>query len=229
MSLQVKTALRRARLRVFSLRQRVLDALITFLYGMPMQVLPRGHAGLAAALVLWVVQEGQRQVVMVRNPKAKDNRARLVSCLGLAGAADMGVALRSALESQLGRVFARTIDKQLIQADRVAAAPVFTYADEETGIASPVQILAWVMQIQPVQLDLIHPGQGLELVLIPEATLDAAPAAASHISPTHRAIWHSIHRHLPSMKVAKGRGDGVEELGLEHGDLKKKSGARTVH
>lgn len=224
-----KRALRRAKLRWYGLRQKVLDAVFTTLYGMPMQVLPRGHAGLAAALVLWVIQDGQRLAVMVRNPKAKDMRARLVSCIGLGNSSDMSAALRGAMESQLGKVFARTLDRKLLNPDRVAAAPLFTYLDEETGISSPVQVLAWVVQIQPVQLELIQPGQGLELMMVPEATLDAAPAVAGHISPTHRAIWHSAHRHMPSMKVSKGRGDGVEEVSMEHGELKKKSGARTVH
>lgn len=224
----LKKSLRVGRTRWLAVRQTMLDGLFSTLYGTPMQVLPKGHAGLAAAVVLWFMQDGQRNVIMVRNPKGRDNRARLVSCLGLASAVDMSVGLRGALESQLGKVFARTIDKKLLNTDRVAAAPVFTYTDDETGISSPVQVLAWVVQIQPVQMELIHTASNLELVLITEQTLDAAPASTTHLSPTHRAIWHSVHRHLPALRNGKGRADGVEEVSMDVGELKK-GGVRTVH
>lgn len=220
--------LRAMRGRWAGVRQSLLNRVLSTLYGVPMQILPKGHAGLAAAVVLWFMQDGQRQVVMVRNPKAKDSRARLVSCMGLGAYPDMSVALRSALELQLGKVFAKTIERKLLLADRVAASPLFTYTDDESGVVSPVQVLAWVVQIQPVQVDLIQPGNNLELVMTNEMSLENTAGMGSSLSPTHRAIWHSVARHLPPVKGKKGRGDGVEEVSMDAAEVKK-LGARTVH
>ncbi|MBI1309475.1 MAG: hypothetical protein GC129_06510 [Proteobacteria bacterium] len=211
--------------RLMAGRQALLNRVVSFLLGAQMQVLPRGHAGLAAALVLWFMQDGQRQVVLVRGTQAKDTRARLVSCMGLGRHGDLCVALRDALELQLGKVFARTIGKKLLMADRVAAAPLFNYTDEASGVASPVQVLAWVVQIEPVQLDLIEVGPKLELVVMNETSLDN-PHASVPVSPTHRAIWASVQRHLPAVKKGK-RADAVEEVSVENGVFKV--GVRTVH
>jgi hypothetical protein len=177
------------------LRQALMGYLLTNLYGTPMRVLPAGHVGIAGAIVLWLVQNGGRQLVMVRQPAAKDNRARLVSCMGVGRHGDMASALRAAVTAQLGEVFARSLKLEKIANDRVAAAPMYTYTDEANGIVTPVQVLAWVLPLQPVQLELIKLAPGFELVMVQEAQLLAGRTTG--IAPTHLAIWRSVQRHLP--------------------------------
>jgi len=69
-------------------------------------------------------------------------------------------------------------------------------------------------------------GAKLELVVMNETSLDN-PHGSVPVSPTHRAIWASVQRHLPAMRKGKARADAVEEVSVENGMLKV--GARTVH
>jgi hypothetical protein len=173
--------------------------LLSFLYGTPMQVLPEGHVGLAGALVLWVAQSGGRQMLFLRNTKGADTNARLTSFFGLNKHEDMAAAMRTSARTQLGETFCKSLKIQNITLDKVAAAPMFTYTDEQNGIVTPVQTLVWVMQVQPMQLELIELQPNHELVMIPEHALrNARPA---NVSPTHVAIWRSIMRHLPLKKL----------------------------
>lgn len=183
-------------LRLAMLRQRVLARVFSHLYGQPMQVAPASYVGLGGAVVIWCVRDGGRQLVMVRNPNSPDGRARFVSLLGLGRSTDMAMAMRSAVRDQLGEKFTNTLklDKMLTP-DRVAAAPMFTYTDEDHGIVSPVQMLVWVVPIDPVQLELVQVGTGCELVLVAESQLQNGKVAG--VIPTHVAVWRSVKRHLP--------------------------------
>lgn len=183
--------------------------LLSSLYGSPMQVLPAGHVGLAGALVLWVAQSGGRQMLFLRNTQGPDTNARLTSFFGLGKHEDMATAMRASARTQLGETFCKSLKIQNIQLDKVAAAPMFTYTDEANGIVTPVQTLVWVMQVQPVQLELLELQPNHELVLVPEHTLrNTRPA---HISPTHVAIWRSIMGHLP-LKKLPADSDAAAEL-----------------
>lgn len=217
--------LRRMWLRWVMCRQRVVNRVVSALYGQPMQVLPAGHVGLAGALVLWMVQDGGRQMVMVRTPDAKDARARFVSCLGLGRHADMGLAMRAAVRAQLGDAFANTLKLERVVSDRVASAPMFTYTDEGNGIMSPVQVLTWVMAIEPVQLELLKLS-GMELVVVGEGQLKAGKTAG--ISPTHVAIWKSVQRHLPHKVLPREEDVETREERLAEQTSRARS-SRTVH
>lgn len=177
------------------LRQKLMNRMLSSLYGSPMQVLPAGHVGLAGALVLWMVQDGGRQMIMLRTPAARDSRARLVSFMGLGKHGDMSSAIKASARTQLGEVFAKTLKLEKLTLDRVAAAPMFTYTDEENGIVTPVQVLVWIAQVQPVQLELLQLLEGSELVLVSEQAL--AQGKATFVAPTHAALWRSVQRHLP--------------------------------
>lgn len=180
-------------------RQKAVNRLLSYLYGTPMQVLPAGHVGLAGALVLWVAQSGGRQMLFVRNTAAKETNARLTSFFGLNKHEDMAQAMRAAARAQLGETFCKSLKIDSITIDKLAAAPMFTYTDEDNGIITPVQTLVWIMQVQPMQLELIELPKNHELVLVPEQALRSG--RPSHISPTHLAIWRSVLKHLPLKKL----------------------------
>lgn len=183
------------------MRQKIVNKLLSGLYGQPMQVLPEGHVGVAGALVLWVVQDGGRQLLMIRTPKAKDSRARLVSFMGLGKHTDMALAMRAAVRAQTGELFTKTLKLDKLTLDRVAAAPMFTYTDEVNGIVTPVQVLVWVQQVQPVQLELIKMSNGNELMVVNEQALMLGKV--NGVSPTHTAIWRSVARHLPQKALPR--------------------------
>lgn len=181
------------------MRQKAMSKALSYLYGSPMQVLPAGHVGLAGALVLWVAQSGGRQMLFLRNTASTDSNARLTSFFGLGKHEDMAAAMRTSARTQLGETFCKSLKVQNITLDKIAAAPMFTYTDEQNGIVTPVQTLVWVMQVQAVQLELIELQPDHELVMVPEHTLRTTRPA--HISPTHVAIWRSIMGHLPLKKL----------------------------
>lgn len=169
---------------------------LSLLYGQPVEVVPKGHVALAGAVVLWFLQDGFKQFVLLKQNDG-DGRARFISCLGTGPHNDMGSALAAVLKSQLGEVFARTVEKRLLNADRVAAAPLFSYTDDGLGTTSPVQTLVWVVQMNPAALDLIHTGKNAQVMVVAEFGL-----SSNKISPTHRALYQSAMRHLPKGKMA---------------------------
>lgn len=186
---------------LLALRGRVIDRALSGIYGAPMRATPvttaGGQVGVAGAVVLWFMQDGFRHYVMVKNDKT-DPRARFVSSLGFGGYRNMGEALRAAVKFQLGDVFARTLGDGALSLDRVAAAPVFSLTDETTGVATPVQSLVWVVQIQQAQTELIMAGPGCVPVMVPEFGL-----VSNKVSPTHRALVESVRRQLPKLKNVK--------------------------
>lgn len=210
------------------MRQKAMAKLLSYLYGSPMQVLPAGHVGLAGALVLWVAQSGGRQMVFLRNTKGPDNNARLTSFFGLGKHEDMAAAMRASARTQLGETFCKSLKINTLSLDKIAAAPMFTYTDDANGIVTPVQTLVWVMQVQPVQLELLELQPDHELVLVPEHALrNGRPA---HISPTHVAIWRSILRHLPLKKLPTDSDAAAELEERREADAKsEKPSRRQLH
>ncbi len=194
-------ALTRWRWRFNVWKQGFVNRVLSNMYGQEVQVLPAGHVGVAAALVLWTVQDGGRQLVFVRNPRAKETRARLVSVMGLGKHSDMAEAMIAAARAQVGDVFVKTLKLDKLSLDRVAAAPMFVYTDEGNGIVSPVQLLLWVQQVQPVQLELIKLAEGAELVIVNEQTL--LNGKTHGVSPTHIAMWKAVARHLPQRHLPR--------------------------
>jgi hypothetical protein len=182
--------------RLIAWRQRGLNRLLSGLYGSPVVVASGGQAGLAAALVLWYLEGGVKHLVMLRNTAGDDTRARFISAYGLHGKAHMGDALLAAVQHSTGSMFMRTFKPDNLALDRVAAVPMFTATDDTTGLPTPVQALVWCVQLQPAQLELLHPPKGLALVQVPEFGL-----SSSQISPTHRSLFNALGRHLPKGKL----------------------------
>lgn len=232
---------KRGWVRWLRLRQRLMDALLSALYTTPMRVLPKGYVGVAAATVFWYWRDGVRHILMVRNGSGaleapvgsfarsarhgRDGRARLVSCFGLGAHPDLPHAMRASVEAQMGKVFFRTLDKKAFGFDRVAAAPMFAFNDDSNGISCPVQVLAWAVPLDPIQLDLIQLAPGLELAALAEPALQQPTA---DVSPTHRNIWLAVAPTLPRLKGSR-RADGVEEVTMDALGGGKKVGVKTLH
>lgn len=218
-------ALKRKLWRFALFKQGLVNRVLSNLYGQPVQVLPAGHVGVAAALVLWTVQDGGRQLVFVRNPHAKENRARLVSVMGLGKHADMADAMIAAARTQVGSLFVKTLKLDQLSLDRVAAAPMFVYTDEGNGIVTPVQILLWVQQVQPVQLELLKLQDGCEMVIVSEQSL--LQGKSHGISPTHIAMWKAVARHLPQKSLP--REDDADAREERIAEAEKTSGRKLLH
>ncbi len=169
-----------------------------------MVVAPAHVVAVAGVAVLWVWQQGQRQLVMVRPKASTDTRARFVSCLGLGNHPDMPTALQATLTAQFGAIFTKLLPTGMLAADTVVAAPMLTMTDEDTGTSMPLQVLAWVAEVRPNQLDVLQLTGQLELVLVAENALGSA-----QVSPTHRQLWQAVQRHVPKLKATKGRDDSV--------------------
>jgi hypothetical protein len=199
-------------------RNHWLTRWLSLLYGQPVEVVPKGHVALAGAVVLWFLQDGFKQFVLLRQENG-DGRARFVSCLGTGAHADMSHALTAVLKNQLGEIFSRTIESRLLAPDRIAAAPLFSYNDESVGTTSPVQTLVWVVQISPAALDLIHTPAGTQVMVVAEFGL-----SSNKISPTHRSLYQAAQRHLPKGRTPKSEDkpdDGIKVL--------ESAAPRTVH
>lgn len=211
------------------LRQTFVNKLLSMMYGVPMQVMPKGNVALAGAVVLWFAQEGGgRQFIMIRNAKegkGLDGRARFVSVLGVGRHANVPEALQAALKAQLGEVFAKSAGSATITVDRVAAAPLFSYVDEGTGVSMPVQSLVWVVHVAAPLADVITTPDGLQAVMVPEFALRKAEKVADKISPTHKALWQAVQRQLPKMKGA----EVIPLEALEESIRPVGSGGRLLH
>ncbi len=189
-------------------------------------IAPAHVVGLAGVAVLWVWQGGQRQLIMVRPKDGADTRARFISCLGLGPHADMPSALKAALALQLGETFTRLLPPSRLAPDAVAAAPLLTMTDEDTGGALPLQTLAWVAEVRPHQLDVLQLAPQLELVLVAENAVGSA-----QISPTHRHVWQAVQRHVPKAKATKPREDSVALLDDDNRPAEEalRKGGRILH
>lgn|GEM_PF-5873023 len=175
-------------------RQWWLDKVLTGLYGQKVRVLPASHLAVAGVMVLWMIQDGSLRVVMLR--KRGSERTNMVGGIGLGQHKDMAEATRAVATTQLGSVFARTLKlEKHLTLDRVAAAPMLTYIDRANGIETPLQALVWVMQIQPVQLELLRLEPDTELMVVSARQLAQGDYPGAVF--THLALWRSIARHMP--------------------------------
>jgi hypothetical protein len=208
-------------------RQFAVNWLLSKLYERPVQVVPTHAVGLAGAAVLWLWQGGQRQLVMVRPKEGADTRARFVSCLGLGSNPEMATALRQTLKMQLGETFTKLLPARALALDEVAAAPLLTMTDEDTGGQLPLQVLAWVAELRPNQLETLELSKSFELVLVAENAIGSA-----QVSPTHRTLWQAVQRHVPKAKAANKREDSValvEDDTRLSDDAASRKGGRVLH
>lgn len=210
--------------RFFMRRQQTVNLILSLLYGTNMQVVPQGYVGLAGAVVMWFIENGQRYFVMVRQEpslRGGDGKARFISCLGLHGSNDVGANLKAVARLQLGDIFVKTaFGRGALGADRVAAAPLFNHTDDTVGVPVPVQGLVWVVQVNPHALDIIASPEGIQALRVPENVM-----TSDKVSPTHKALYQAVQRHLPKLKpMPATRTERVEESVREIA-----GGVRIVH
>ncbi len=210
-----------------TLRQSLVNQVFSKLYERPVMLAPAHAVGLAGVAVLWLWQGGQRQLLMVRPKVGNDTRARFVSCLGLGKHPDMPTALRHTLQRQLSETFTNLLPSRTFAADAVAATPLLAMTDEDTGAQLPLQILAYVAELRPNQLETLELAENLELVLVAENAIGSA-----QVSPTHRTVWQAVQRHIPKAKHTKTREDSVavlEDESRPNDDQAPRKGGRVLH
>lgn len=196
----------RAKAGFYTVRQNAVNRLLTMLYGKEIQVLPKGYVGLAGAVVMWYIAEGQRFFLMIRNEKG-DDKARFLSSFGSHGGATMGADLAKLMRLQCGEVFSKSVaSKSMLGMEKVAAAPLFINTDDVLGVPVPVQGLVWLVQVHPHVVDTVISPAGLHVVRVPDNLM-----AGDKISPTHQALFASVKNKLPTFKPTPRTTERVEE------------------
>ena len=143
----------------------------------------------------------------------------------------MAAALRHTLGLQLGEMFTRLLPSERLAIDAIAAAPMLTLTDEDTGAQLPMQVLVWAAEVRPNTLEVLKLSPNLELVMVAENALNSG-----QVSPTHRLLWQAVARYVPHKKAAPRADDSVTVLDEEtlQGAAEGKPGAlrkptRTLH
>lgn len=176
-------------------RQRVAQAVVNVLYGRPVHISPFHSSTVASCVILWYFEGNARRFVMVRD-RHDANRARFISCLDAGKHETPSQALLTMIRKVAGDAFSKSIDRRLLDIDRVACAPVFKYDDSVTGRTLPIQSLVWVVQITAEQAQCMqHNPKGPKLVTIPEYAL-----LGPDITQSHRIIYQSALRHIHGQK-----------------------------
>jgi len=221
-----------------SVRQRTIAKVLSALYGRPVQVSPQHVVALGGVMILWSyptefgrTQSRPKMLLMVRPKAAKgaktqDTRARFVSHLGLGKAPDLATALRNTLNAQLGPVFTRLLGAEALSPRKLAALPLLTLTDEETGGQTPLQLLVWVAELRPNQEAALQLAENLELIWVAEDALNSP-----QISPTHRQLWQQVEPTLPKLRGKPLREDGVEVVSAEEASLvsEKSKSVKILH
>lgn len=197
--------------------------LVQALYGQEMLITDQDKLDVAGCLVMWYVQDGFRHFVLI-NPYRKNGtaKARFPSYFGLKLGQDAATALSDAVKTQLGDVFFRSLDKQLLEADRIAVAPTFRYTDDVTGATIPVQALIWAIQITPSQAELIQGADGISCTTVAEYAM-----LGSQVAPTHKAVYQHTLRHIQGNTNSVAPNDMLEKL--EEMLVASDSSSRTIH
>lgn len=151
---------------------------------------PKDSIRLAGCVVFYTEEDGMRQFVTLRTAEA-DGLLRFPSFFGLLPDHDAAETAQAAVKIQLGNVFYKAIDKNLLAADRILAAPTFCWQDEALTSKMPVQLLVWAVRLVPEQLSMIQTGTGLELEIMPEFAL-----LGKRMSRSHQLIFKTIQNRL---------------------------------
>ena len=173
-----------------SLRFRVAKTLLEALFGRPMHITSAETVMVSGVAVLWYLENGVRKFLTVReNSKAF---SRFIACVENRQPQPLNVALKHAMEKVFGPTFTRAFDENLLELDRVAAAPMLAVTDPVTGEKLPVQTLCWVIQITPEQAQLCTTQvKGTEILAIPEFGM-----MSQNVDPAHKIIYQAVQRHL---------------------------------
>lgn len=177
---------------VRTLRHRMADWLIKHLYGREMYISSYSTSLVAATAVFWYEDAGMRKFLMVRDVTDPTSGARFAGCLESKVDVPISETLFHTVEHMLGKPFAKALDRNLLEADRVCAAPVLTLRDKTTNQKLPVQGVVWLVRITKEQAQLCtSEDRRLEVIAVPEFAV-----ITKEVNPAHKVVFQSIERHL---------------------------------
>ena len=179
-------------------RHRLAHWLTGKLYGQSMHISSFKPSLVAASVVFWYEDHGLKKFLMVRDISAQKPTARFAGCLESKTDAPLGQTLHDNIKHMMGKQFARTIDKTLLEAHHVKAAPTLSMTDKATGEKLPVQGVVWMVQITKAQTELCNSEDGrLEVVAVPQYAM-----TGKDISPAHKVIYQAVRGHFPAGQSA---------------------------
>lgn len=211
------------KMRKDSFKVRLANAISSFILGTKVHATHLPKSAVAGVVIYWYFENGVRQFVLVKNhAEHKSPEARFVSCLGLGKYKSMSEAVIGTSDVLLGKVFARALDKSLLAADRVSAAPTFSTEDPVTGGSFPVHSLVWCVQITQEQAQLCEPEHNIEVIAVPEFALNG-----ELVSPSHQSIYKACLRHIHANNqiMQDFAIEQLEDLLSGH----QRSNAKTIH
>src|SRR5690606_20384343 len=133
----------------------------------------------------------QRKFLMFRESR-KGAQARFVGSLDAFADQSLQDGLLRSVDSTLGEAFLRSLDDDLMAADRIAAAPRLTLEDDITGKMLPVQAVCWQVQIRPEQAQLCVPRKaGVEVIAVPEFGM-----MGPEVAGPHKTVYQNVLRQI---------------------------------
>ncbi|MBI1363430.1 MAG: hypothetical protein GC134_05550 [Proteobacteria bacterium] len=207
---------------IIRLRAGIAEKLVSLLYGQKMYIASQHKGAVAACVVFWYIEDGIRKFVMTRHTDLKTANIRFVGSMASEDAQPANNSLVRAIKTTLGDVFFKALDVHLLDADRIAAAPMLSFDDPITKQPTPVQGLCWAVQITAEQAQLCAPTRNnLEVIAVPEHAM-----LGPDIAPAHKLIYQSVLRHIHSHSVVS---EGAMMDKLE--DMLRRAGSsqRTIH
>lgn len=152
---------------------------------------PVGNTSVAGCVLFWYFDGGMRQFLLI-NEKDKATKLRFVSFLDLLSGKTATDTLHHTIGRLLGEPFYRSLDKRLLEADRVITAPTFHARDELNESSATIQTLVWAIQITPEQAELCtNQHDCVEIKTVPEFSL-----LGPEIVSSHKTIYQSALRHI---------------------------------
>lgn len=189
-SIDFKTA--KASTATLSWRHRFADWVVKQLYGKDMHISSYSTSLVAATAVFWYEDAGMRKFLMVRDVSDPTSGARFPGCLESKVDVPISETLFNTVEHMLGKPFAKALDRNLIETDRVCSAPVLTLRDKTTHQKLPVQGVVWLVRITKEQAQLCaSQDKRLEVIAVPEFAV-----ITKEVNPAHKVVFQSIERHL---------------------------------
>jgi len=177
---------------VRAFKHRIAGWLVKHLYGRDMHISSYNTSLVAATAVFWYEDSGMRKFLMVRDVSDPQSGARFAGCLESKVDVPISETLFHTVEHMLGKPFAKALDRNLLEADRVCSAPVLTLRDKTTHQKLPVQGLVWLVRITKEQAQLCaSEDRRLEVIAVPEFAV-----ITKEVNPAHKVVFQSVERHL---------------------------------
>lgn len=185
--------------RIMRFKTKLLQKVAEGLFGRELYFTSLPISQVPAVAVFWYLEGGMRKFIMLRQVDGKGNVTSPAMFCNTTGAeADRAVNehLREAVKTYFGEAFYRSLDQNLLNADRISASPSFRLDDETTGLPHLVPSLVWATQITPEQAQLAQCKiGGIDLCHIAEFSVLGADVLQSH-----QMVYQSISRHLHTIR-----------------------------